>query len=87
MTKDEVEPEIIGTQLFYLEVACYKQIVAAIKKIEARGMTVMHVTPLSDYDVEDGVTAIRAVIITVAVEAKSFADEKTNVGKKDSNTA
>ena len=67
---DEVRPEVIGAQLFYAEVECYKHVVAAIKKIEAEGMAVMSVTPLVAYDVADGVTTIRAVIITVAVEAR-----------------
>jgi len=71
---DKVEPEVIGAQLFYAEVSCYKHIVTAIKMIEAEGMTVMHVTPLVDYDVADGVTAVRAVIITVAVEARPLTE-------------
>lgn len=79
------KPEVIGAQLFYAEVGCYKHIVAAIKKIEAEGMAVIQVTPLVDYDVADGQTSIRAVIITVAVEARPLKGLKTNKGKKDSN--
>ncbi len=79
------QPEVIGAQLFYVEVECHKHIVTAIEKIEKEGMAVIQVTPLVDYDVADGKTALRAVIITVAVEARPLKALKRNVGKKDSN--
>lgn len=79
------QPEVIGAQLFYAEVSCYRHIKAAIKKVEKEGMAVIQVTPLVDYDVADGKTALRAVILTVAVEARDLKGLETNKGKKDSN--
>ena len=66
----EVRPVKIGVQLFWVEVECYKHVKAAIEKIEAGGMAVMSVTPLMDYDLSDDIVALRAVIITVAAEAR-----------------
>ena len=63
-------PRMIGEQLFYAEVSCYKHVASIIEKIEAEGMFVIDVIPLMDYDVADGVTGMRAVIIRVAAEAR-----------------
>lgn len=63
-------PRVIGGQLLYAEVSCYKHVVAIIEKIEAEGMTVIDVIPLMDYDAVDGVTSMRAVIVRVAAEAR-----------------
>ncbi len=83
----ETNPVKIGGHLFWVEVGCYKHVKAAIEKIEAVGMTVMAVTPLEDYDVADDVQGLRAVVITVAGEARPLKEPKTNAGAKDKNTA
>ena len=76
MTKEfETKPIKIGVQLFWVEVGCYKHVKVAIEKIEAEGMTVMSVTPLMDYDPLENDTALRAVIITVAAEARPLKDK------------
>lgn len=66
----EVSPIKIGVQLFWVEVGCHKHVKVAIEKIEAEGHTVMSVMPMVDYDAADGITALRAVLVTVAAEAR-----------------
>ncbi len=80
-------PRVIGGQLFYAEVECYKHVAPIIEKIEFEGMAVIDVMPLVDYDVVDGVTSMRAVILRVAGEARPLKEPKTNVVKRLKNTA
>lgn len=87
LKKFETKPIKIGVQLFWVEIGCYKHVKVAIEKIEAEGHTVMSVMPLADYDAADGTFALRAVLITVAAEARPLKEPKTNAGAKDKNTA
>lgn len=84
ITEEPLNIEKVGVTTFFVEVGCYKHVRAAIQEIEANGMTVVNVVPLSDYDMGgDQVYMLRAVIIFVAGEAREL--KGGNAGPSDTN--
>ena len=75
-TEEPLNIEVIGAQVYFVEVGCYKHVRAAIMQIEAAAMTVLNVVPLIDYDMGgDKVLMLRAALIFVAGDARPVKGE------------